>query len=84
MTGLDFAAWFVLAFLAVLSIAVVFFIGSLPGRIAKKREHPYAEAISIGGWVTMLAGGILWPLVLIWAYCPDLPRPASHGIEDGV
>ena len=58
MTGLDYAAWFVLVFLAVLGIAVVLFIGSLPGRIAKKREHPYAEAISVGGWVTMLAGGI--------------------------
>lgn len=84
MTGLDYAAWFVLVFLAVLGIAVVFFIGSLPGSIARKRKHPYAEAISIGGWVTMLAGGILWPLVLMWAYCQDLPRSANSNIEGGV
>ena len=84
MTGLDYAAWFVLAFLAVLGIAVVFFIGSLPGRIAKKREHPYTDAISIGGWVTMEAGGIMWPLVLMWAYCPDLPKSADNNIEGGV
>ena len=84
MTGFDFAAWFVLFLLAVIIIGVVAFIGSLPGIVAKKREHPYADAILIGGWATLLCGVVLWPVVLMWAFCPDIPRhkQAKPIIED--
>ena len=72
MTGFDIAAWFVLLLLAVLGIAVVMLIGSLPGIVASKRHHPYADAIMVGGWATLLVGVVLWPVVLMWAFCPDL------------
>ena len=72
MTGFDIAAWFVLLLLAVLGIAAVVLIGSLPGIVASKRNHPYADAIMVGGWATLLAGVVLWPVVLMWAFCPDL------------
>ena len=39
-----------------------------PGRTARARNHPYADAINIAGWVGMIAGGVLWPLALVWAY----------------
>ena len=72
MTGFDIAAWFVLLLLAVLGIAAVVLIGSLPGIVASKCNHPYADAIIVGGWATLLAGVVLWPVVLMWAFCPDL------------
>ena len=72
MTGLDYAAWFVLCLLAVIIIGVVFFIGNLPGSVAKKRNHPNADAIVMGSWATLIFGVVLWPLVLMWAYSPDL------------
>ena len=72
MTGFDIAAWFVLLLLAVLGIAAVVLIGSLPGIVASKRHHPYADAIMAGGWATLLVGVVLWPVVLLWAFCPDL------------
>ena len=72
MTGLDYAAWFVLALLAVIAIGLVFFIGNFPGSVAKKRNHPNAEAIAMGSWAALLFGVVLWPLVLMWAYSPNL------------
>lgn len=72
MTGFDIAAWFVLLLLSILGIAAVVLIGSLPGIVASKRHHPYADAIMVGGWATLLAGVVLWPVVLMWAFCPDL------------
>ena len=72
MTALDYAAWFVLALLAVIILGVVFFIGNLPGSVAKKRNHPNVDAIMMGSWATLIFGVVLWPLVLMWAYSPNL------------
>ncbi|SDG44252.1 DUF3302 domain-containing protein [Bosea robiniae] len=72
MTGLDIFAWIVLTVLVLSTVVVIAFIGSLPGVIARKRNHPWAEAVTVGGWVTLLLGFVLWPIVLIWAYV-DVP-----------
>jgi hypothetical protein len=76
MSGLDIFAWIVLIILAASSIAVVCIAGALPGRIARGRGHPYAHAVAVAGWVTLLFGLALWPIVLIWAY---VDVPAAHG-----
>ena len=68
LTTLDFFAIGLIVFMAVLAIAVFVFLGGWPGRIATKRQHPYRSAVTIGGWVTLIAGGVFFPLVLIWAY----------------
>lgn len=68
MSGLDYAALGVLVFLAAILLGVAVFVGGWPGRIARKRKHPYTSAVSVGGWVSLIAGGVFFPLVLIWAY----------------
>ena len=60
-------------FRAVLGLAIFVALGMMPGHIAKKRGHPWAEAVAIGGWVTLIFGFIFWPLVMIWAYV-DFPE----------
>lgn len=37
-------------------LAMVFIAGSLPGRIAKSRGHPWAQAVTVAGWVTLIFG----------------------------
>ena len=68
MTGLDYAALAMLLFTAILGLGVLIFLGGWPGRIAASRNHPYRSAVTIGGWATLLAGGVFYPLVLIWSY----------------
>lgn len=74
MSGLDIFAWIVLIVLVASTVFVVVFMAMLPGMIAKKRNHPYAEAVTVAGWVTLFFGFVLWPVALIWAYV-DIPEP---------
>jgi len=74
MSGLDLFAWIVLIILLASTVAVVIFMAMLPGMIAKRRHHPWAEAVTVAGWVTLFLGFALWPVVLIWAYV-DVPAP---------
>lgn len=78
MSALDLFAWIVLCVLVFSTIAVVIFAAMLPGMIARRRRHPWAEAIAVGGWVTLFLGFVLWPVVLIWAYV-DYPARALPG-----
>jgi membrane-bound acyltransferase YfiQ involved in biofilm formation len=52
MSGYDIFAWIVLVILVVCVVAVFCIAGSLPGHIAKSRKHPWAEAVTVAGWVT--------------------------------
>lgn len=65
---LDVFALFILILLAALVIMVIIFIGGLPGKIARSRNHPQSDAINICGWVGIFTGGLLWIVALIWAY----------------
>ena len=72
MSLVDIFAWIVLVVLIAMLVAIFVLIGMLPGMVARKRNHPWAEAVSIGGWVTLIFGFVFWPLVMIWAYV-DVP-----------
>lgn len=76
MSGLDIFAWIVLIVLVVSTLFVIVFMAMWPGMVAKRRNHPWAEAVTIGGWVTLFLGFVLWPIVLIWAYV-DVPAQRS-------
>jgi hypothetical protein len=75
---IDVFAWIVLFVLAASAFAMFFIAGSLPGYVARRRGHPWAQAISVAGWVTLICGFALWPIVLIWAFV-DVPAPQPGG-----
>jgi hypothetical protein len=72
MTGIDIFAWIVLIVLLASAVFVVVFMAMLPGMIARKRNHPWAAAVEVAGWVTLFFGFVLWPVAVIWAYV-DVP-----------
>ena len=73
MSFIDYFAAFVLLFLAVVAVAIFVALGMAPGYIAKSRNHPWAQAVEVAGWVTLICGFVLWPLSLIWAFV-DVPK----------
>lgn len=73
MAFIDLFAWFVLIFLVLCAVAIFVAIGMAPGYYAKKRNHPWATAVGVAGWVTLICGFVLWPLALIWAFV-DAPE----------
>ena len=78
MSVLDLFAWIVLIVLVASTVFVVVFLAILPGMIAKRRNHPWAQAVTVAGWVTLFLGFVLWPVALIWAYV-DVPAPHASG-----
>lgn len=72
MSGVDFFAWVVLVVLLVSTAFVIVFMAMPPGMVARKRNHPWATAVQVAGWVTLFFSFVLWPLAVIWAYV-DIP-----------
>lgn len=77
--GFDLFAFLVLAVLLSTIVVIIVFLGSLPGKIATSRNHPYATAVTAAGWLSLLSLGVLWPIAFIWAFIP----PRSSGSADG-
>ncbi len=48
----DVLAWFVLLLLASIAGGIIVFFGLRPGKIARTRNHPWADAIAIGSFDT--------------------------------
>lgn len=65
---LEIFALLILLTLLVVAVLIWAILGMLPGRIARARNHPQAEAISVCGWWGVISMGLLLPLAFIWAY----------------
>ena len=67
---IDVVSWFALVILIVLVVVVVSaaaILAALPGRIARKRDHPQADAITACGWLGLLALPV-WIVAMVWAF----------------
>ena len=69
---LDIFALVVLGVVVAVVIWLVVLLGPLPGKIAAKRGHPQADAITVLGWIGIVTLGLAWPLALVWAYTKPL------------
>lgn len=65
---MEIFALIVLFVLVISALAIWAMLGMLPGKIARERNHPQADAISMCGWWGAITLGILSPLAFIWAY----------------
>jgi hypothetical protein len=61
-----------------LTIAAVIYIelASMPGKTARERGHPHADAISLLGWIGLLLGIAPWLVAMVWARMP--PFAVTH------
>jgi uncharacterized BrkB/YihY/UPF0761 family membrane protein len=77
---LSYVALGVIFFLLVLITAAIVALGSVPGKIARKRGHPWPDAVNAASWIG-LATGVFWPVAFIWAYLP-IPQRSKEGSGD--
>jgi hypothetical protein len=78
---LNILTFVVLIVLLALIGFIVVFLGTLPGKIAKGRNHPQAEAINVASWLGIITAGLLWPFALIWAYIRPREQSAAASSE---
>ncbi len=65
---MEIFALIILIILVATGLAVWAMLGMLPGKIARERNHPQADAISVCGWCGAITLGILSPIAFIWAF----------------
>ena len=67
MTVLDIFGLLILVMLPGVAVFALYFLGGWPGKIARARSHPQAEAINICGWLGLLTG-VSWVVAMVWAH----------------
>ena len=72
-------SWVVLIIGPIIAIGVFLIIHILPEKFAEKRRHPQLPAIKALCWMSLLFGGLLWPICWVWAFS----RPALYKLAYG-
>ncbi|GEA52262.1 membrane protein [Vibrio inusitatus NBRC 102082] len=68
---LDYASLAILFLVLLILIFGLVVIHDIPYEIAKKRNHPHADAIHVAGWISLFFLHVLWPFLWIWATMYD-------------
>ena len=83
MEFLDVFAIVILAVLGLTLVGVWVLLGMMPGRIARGRNHPQADAVSVCGWWGVITMGLLLPVAFIWAYYKPVDDRDPEAFEAG-
>lgn len=74
-------AWVVLIIVPVIGIALFWIVHILPEKIAERRQHPQAKAIQCLCLLSLVFGGMLWPLAWLWAYSKPVLYKLAYGSD---
>jgi hypothetical protein len=74
-------ALFVIFVVPVVLIVVFWLVHILPEKIAHKRHHPQFEAIRTLCLLSLVFGGLLWPIAWIWAYTKPVLHKMAYGSD---
>jgi hypothetical protein len=77
-TGL---AWVVLAVVPIGVIVLFWLVHVMPEKIAHKRHHPQTEAITTLCLLSLVFGGLLWPIAWLWAYTKPIGYRMAYGTD---
>jgi hypothetical protein len=75
-TGL---AIFIIIALPIGGIVLFWLVHVLPEKIAEKRHHPQKDAIHVLCLLSLVFGGMLWPLAWLWAYTKPVLHKVAYG-----
>src|SRR5215204_6762055 len=76
-----FLALFVIFVVPVVLIALFWMVHILPEKIAHKRHHPQFEAIRTLCLLSLVFGGLLWPIAWLWAYTKPVGYKLAYGTD---
>ena len=64
----DVVVWVVVIFVPLVGVTVFWILHIWPERVAEQKHHPQAAAIQALCLMSLVFGGLLWPLAMLWAY----------------
>jgi len=74
-------ALFVIFIVPVVLIVLFWMVHILPEQIAHKRQHPQFEAIRTLCLLSLVFGGLLWPIAWVWAYSKPVLHKLAYGTD---
>ena len=77
----DVLALVVIVIVPIVAVVVFWMIHVLPEKIAHKRHHPQREAITTLCLLSLVFGGLLWPLAWLWAYTKPVGYRVAYGTD---
>jgi CBS domain containing-hemolysin-like protein len=80
-TAADVLAIVVLFLVPAVAIVLFWIVHVLPEKIAHKRHHPQRDAITTLCLLSLVFGGLLWPLAWIWAYTKPIGYRVAYGTD---
>jgi CBS domain containing-hemolysin-like protein len=80
-TMADVLALVVLFLVPAVVIVLFWIVHVLPEKIAHKRHHPQREAITTLCLLSLVFGGLLWPLAWLWAYTKPIGYRLAYGTD---
>jgi CBS domain containing-hemolysin-like protein len=80
-TAANVLAWIVLIIVPIVGIVVFWLVHILPEKVAEKKRHPQAKAIQVLCLLSLVFGGLLWPLAWLWAYSKPVMYKMAYGTD---
>jgi hypothetical protein len=80
-TAADWLAIIVLIVIPIVVIVLFWLVHVLPEKIAHRRHHPQREAIQTLCLLSLVFGGLLWPLAWLWAYTKPVGYRSAYGTD---
>ncbi|HZL95911.1 MAG TPA: DUF3302 domain-containing protein [Vicinamibacterales bacterium] len=73
----------VLFLVPVVLIVLFWLVHIMPEKIAHQRNHPQFEAIRTLCLLSLVFGGLLWPIAWVWAYSKPVLHKMAYGTDQG-
>ncbi len=80
-TAADWLALFVIFVVPCVVIVLFWIVHVLPEKIAHKRHHPQRDAIQTLCLLSLVFGGLLWPIAWLWAFTKPVGYRAAYGTD---
>ena len=75
-------AWLVVCVVPIAAIVLFWLLHVLPQRIARRRRHPQLDAIKTLCLLSLVFGGLLWPIAWLWAYTKPTAARQAYGAQE--
>lgn len=80
-TMANIVAWIAILIVPVVLIGAFWWVHIMPEKIAEKRRHPQLQAIKIVCLLSLVFGGMLWPIAWVWAYTKPVLHKIAYGTD---
>jgi Protein of unknown function (DUF3302) len=80
-TAATVMSWFVVCVVPIVVIVLFWLVHVMPEKIAEKRHHPQKDAIHTLCLLSLVFGGLLWPIAWLWAYTKPVGYRLAYGTD---